>query len=452
MGLLPVLESKGSVLSLTRCLELAFEKHPNMLAARDQVTQAQAAVEQVWALYYPTAGLAANRIWQGTEASQGLGDNLLGLSLTSPASSLGVGGALLTNQVGAAVGVTQTLFDAGQRKEQLVGAREGLKSKLYSYQGTGLTQYQQIQQAYMDALQAQLIGATNRDNLVRAELSRDVTSRFYEEGEKAKTDVTQAETQVAGAEVQVFQSQADVRTAQIHLAQVVGVPLAEIQASSLENLLLEPIELPDRTAAVVALEKNPGMLALEAAAAANRSMERLQWKTLLPTVTGQAGYGVAGFNIPEVRFWTVGLQRIIPFYQPGVEPSAEKFRATAEELDHKRDALRLTLLESMDTAYSDLEGARLRAAAAARQTRLATQSYWMSYKRYRGGVAEITELLNGRGAVASAQQNYIQALHDGKVAEGNFYLALGYVPRLAAPPVQHAAPRGLQQVSPSERR
>lgn len=457
MELLPARDPQGPALSLGRCLQLAFNSHPNLAEARSEVLQAEAAVQQVWALYYPTMGLAGSRQWQGTETSSGvLGGNLLGLSLTSPASALGVGGALLVNQIGVAFGITQTIFDGGQRKEQLVGAREGLKSKIFGFQSTGLDQYQQIQEGYADAVEAELIAAADRDSLLRAELNRDITVRFYEDGEKARTDVTQAETQVASAEVQLAQARTDVRTARVHLAQVVGVPLASIANSTLDNLLEEPVELPDRDAAVRLLEMNPALLALEAGAAANRSMERYQWKTLLPTVTGQAGYGVAGFNIPDVRFWTVGLQVIIPFYQPGVEPSAAKYRAQAEQLEHQRDALRLTLLETLDTAYAAVEGARQRSAAAARQLRLSVQSYWMSYKRYRGGVAEITELINARGSVGQAQTSYIQALHDAKVAQGQLAAVLGLVPPglelPAEDPIQHTVPKGLQQVRPGERR
>ena len=417
----------GPEVTLQECLALAYERHPVIASQHQIVLQAQAALDSIWALYYPSLGINS--------------------SVTRQSLTAFAGGAVLPfNSYLTQLNLTQTILDSGQRREQVLSAEEGMKSAILTFQNTWINQVQQIQQAFCDTVQAELLLATTKDNLGRTKQNQTVAESFYVAGQKSKIDVTQAQTQVAQAEVRVIQAQNQIRDLRLNLAQLTGVPSSYLEGRPLENLLIQPVQEPPHEEALKRLEEHPQITSLEATARSNDALERLQWANQLPSLTGNAGYGVQGADNPQFRFWQAGLQLNIPFYNPATEPNARRFKALADQLRHDRDTARIQLVQLLDTAYADMQAARRRVEVAAKETRLALENFRLAQRRYEATLSDITELINARSFVVNAQTDYVTALHDRKVAEGRLDQAIAAAtPPAGDPgaPIPPAIPKGL---------
>jgi len=408
----PRVAQSGSPLNLEQSYQWAYDHQPALGSAQAKVAQARARLGQQYALYGPSLSLVLDQNY----------------SRQSPPLLLGFSQNLLDSS-SLSLELNQTLFDFGQRSALVDAYRESLRAALFSWQNAWVQQAQKVQQAYVEQSRAEYLLAVALDNEARVSSYAEVSERFYKAGIKSKIDVTQVQIQKAQAQVTVAQAQNLVGTARANLAQAMGTDVAELKTRSLRDEIFEPYSLPAHSQALEQLRHNPQVLALEAQVRFNEVSSQAQWKQLLPTVGGTASYGGQGFDVPtEVRVWTIGLTVNFPFYQPAVRPTAELFDATAEQFKKDRDSAVLLLAQQLETAYANVAGAENRSNFAAREVSIALKNFQMAYRRYSSGLSDINELINARSFLYAAQNDYVNALHDKKVAEGQLRLTQGYQP------------------------
>lgn len=399
----------GVLLTLHECYEIALEKHPLLFAQRAAVDQAAAQAEVAWAAFDPTVGVNLNRTWLTVNP------------FYTP-------GPIINNQSQAALNVTQVVTDWGQRKAAAESAEWALKAAFYNFQSSRLQQFQQVQLAYLQVLRAELFLAIQRENFERTLFMQEFASKLYKAGQKSMIDVSQATTQTAQAEVNLHESENAVQNARLALAQTLGLDSQGVVDRPLQLLLEEPFRAESREDALAKLEDNPGLLALEAQARSLEKQAEQQRKTRYPVLSSGLQYGLQGLNGPDSQFWQLGLSLSMPLYLPGVEAQARQFEASAAQVRFNKDNARLQLLQQLDTAYSDLKWTEKRVHAGKREVELALANLALAYKRYRAGLADITEQINARIFVNSAQNDYVSALVDRKLAEGRLLQVLGQLP------------------------
>ena len=76
---------------------------------------------------------------------------------------------------------------------------------------------------------------------------------------------------------------------------------------------------------------------------------------------------------------------------------------------------------SYQTLFSETEAVR----ASADLVASAEASYQLSLGRYKAGVGTILDLLNAQSALASAKQQYVQALYTWYITKANLAKAMG---------------------------
>lgn len=401
----------GQPLSLVEAYQLTYAHQPALGSAEAKVAQAQARLNQQYALYAPSLSFSYNKTLQRESF------NLPGLP----------GNLLDTSTIG--LQLNQTLFDFGQRRALVDAYRESLRAALYSWQLAWVQQAQKVQQAYIEQSRAEYLLAIARDNHTRVGTYAEVSRRFYQGGIKSRVDVTQVEIQLAQAQLQVAQAVNQVRNNRAALAQAIGIDVKELEARDLRDEIFDNYPLPTPEQARDGVQRNPQVLALEAQVRFNEASSDAQWKQALPTFNGVAGYGGQGVEVPtEVRVWTIGLTLNFPFYQPTIRPTAELYDATAQQFRKDRDSAVLALLQQLESAVATVEAAQQRTTIAADEVSISLKNFQLAYKRYASGLSDLTELINARSFLFSAQNDYVNALHDKKVAEGQLRLTQGYQP------------------------
>lgn len=410
----------GKVLTLEECYEIALVSHPQLSVQRAQVDVALAQADNAWSRYNPTLAGNLNRSWNT------ISPFALPIQVTN-------------NQTQIGLNVTHTIWDFGQRQAQAESAEWSLRSAFFGFQKARLDQFQAVQAAYVQVLSNELTMAIQAANYDRTLFMQDFATRLYKSGQKSMIDVSQATTQTAAAQVALQQAKNQVQNARLALAQAVGIDGTKLLDRPLEPILEQPVQAPSREQALVELENNPGLLNLETQALSLEWTAEYQLRTNNPTVAGGILWGLQGMNQPESRFWQAGLSVTVPFYTPGVASQARQFRAQAAQVRYNKDNTRLQLVQQLDTAYSDLDWSEKRVQAARREVELALANLALAYKRYRAGLADITEQINARSFVNSAQNDYASAFVSRKLAEGRLLQVIGQLP--LAPQYDPARPQ-----------
>lgn len=406
------LEKTGPILTLSECLERSRENHPAIAASWARVLQSQASLQEVWALFYPTAALT---LTEDVDQSVASPSSVQTLSLL-----LGV-----QQTANTSLSVSQTLFDGGARSEQVEAARQALRSTFLAFETDWITQAQEVQSAYLNVVEQEAMMVVRRLDLQRVQANRDAAQHFLEAGTKSLVDVTQAEIQVAQTEASLANQSNLVKNAWINLAQTIACPVDDIKDCKTEDLLKLQVNLPSKNEAMSELETHPQYLIYKATELANEASIRAERKSLRPnlgvttSLKAYEQYG-AGANVWEVLF-TLS----IPLYDPTLGPKIDLYKAKVLEAQENAKNTRLGLVQEVETAFADSVGAQERSRASLRQAKTALLNYDLALKRYRAGLTDYTELLNALSFVSTAQSSYISALSDERLAEINLLKATG---------------------------
>jgi len=408
--LLPPLETPPTqYLTLNDCLRLAYENHPQLQDNVQAVVQAEANLRVVDASYLPTLSLDVDRTEETTTSFS-----------TSP--------SFFTDTT-AQVSLTQTIMDTGQRRKQGDAARATLRASVRDFQSTWIDQTQSVASAYISLLEAEYQRSIQVDNLQRTQLNLDVAEAFYRGGVKSMVDVTTARVQVSQAEVSLISAENDLKVALVKLAQVVGVEEETLAGRPLKDLLFERAVMPSREDALAYLrEYHPTLTSLTQQAESSFATAAAARRANAPVITGSAYYGNTGLQFPSSPIWQIQLSLSFPFFTPDVGPNSDANEAQARQFLAQREAQELLLIEQLDTALYNIQGARERVRASEDAVREALLNGELAYKRYKFGLSEITELVNAREFIETSRTRLVQALSDLKTAEVSFAQAMGQIP------------------------
>ena len=402
--LLPELKwQAGELLTLDECIVRGWS-HPTLAVQKAKIAQQEAVVRQALALYLPSMGIFADKIFQDTPWDP-------------------------PQQADANIGITGTIWDSFQRGEQLAAAREALRASVYDFHSTWVTQVDSIREAYYTVLLDELFLLIQEDDLSRTQMNAQAAAGFLRAGLKSMIDYTQAQVQVSQSKVAVIKARNTLRDARIALAQLIATDPRDVATRPVENLLVESPIIPEAKAARERLEQiNPSLLAFEYQARAALAQARFQGRQWMPTITGTAYIGGSNAIFADMLSWQTSVNLNFPFYQPGIVPLMDQQKALASQFQSQKAATRLQLLQNLATAYVDFDGAAQRVVAGETEVRLSLMNQRLSTRRYAEGISEITELVNARSFLNSARTDYANALRDRRVAEAHLLQAIGEAP------------------------
>lgn len=401
----PRLEDPGEVLTLQESLEKARNSHPALNAQWAAVLAANSSLQQVWALYYPSASITVSNDIQDVFAFSAGGDDRLRTLLGFDQSPY------------ATLAITQTVFDVGERKAKVESARQTLRSTFLDYEDAWITQAQKVESAYLGVVKQESLVAVSLLDLERNQLALQAAERQLKGGTKSLVDVTQAEIQLAESRSGLAAAQAELRNAWASLAQAVGVPMESISSRRLEPLLDLYVEVPPWEDSVRELETHPQILSYKAQALSSEATAKATRRSMGPnlgvSVNPQGFYDSGALG----GLWEVELTLTIPIYDPTVGPQIDEAEAQVVQAVENAKNTRLELLQQLESAYSSHQGAREQVAASRRQTKLALLNFDLASKRYQAGLTDYTELLNALSFVSTAQEDLVNALADMRTAE-----------------------------------
>ncbi len=333
------------------------------------------------------------------------------------------------DQATGSIALNYLLFDFGGRDATLEQARQTLFAADWTHNFTLQTVLQDAASAYFQlfANEEAVVAAKSAEE--SALKSLDAARARQKAGAATRADVLQSQTAFSQAQLTRVQADGSAAASRGVLANRIGVPsnrpVRIVPPGDLEARRIADTELDQLVQ--TATSRRPDLLSAEANVRAAESNVKIQEAAGKPTISAfGTGNGINNNPGLDSRAGTIGVSISIPLFT-GYQ-STYRIRNARELLEQRqatRDRLRNDVTLDVWQAYQDLRTQNQSLTAAADLVASARESYDVALGRYKAGVGTVTDLLNAQSALASANQQRIQARFGWNVAKITLAKAIG---------------------------
>ncbi len=401
-------------LSLSEAMQMAKERHVEVIVSEQRVQQAISRIGQARSNLLPQL--------QGTASQYRRVVNLAAFGIDIPNTNPLVGPF---NSFDARVALTQTLFDL-PTLERLKSARIGKNLSIAESEKVKQDVMALVAALYLDAKRADQAVAFARA-LVQQGETRDRLSRSrLQVGLGTSLDVTQKNAEIAGDRSRLTQALAQAAERRLDLIAALGLPTEEKILFSQEKFQL-PSFSPESSSIDTWVDSHPDVKL------ATREVEQLKAERKVtkggyfPKIVGTADYGASGI-IPNESLGTYsfGGQLSIPIYQGGwreaqLKEATSRIRegeARLSDAEHTTEAKILSAQESLKQATAALQAAEADRVAAQKQLSI-------SRSRFQTGLGTDLEVVEATTQLALIQDRHAEAEANFQLAQVNLAHAMG---------------------------
>lgn len=336
------------------------------------------------------------------------------------------------NQRQADLTLSWLIYDFGGREAGLTNARELLAAANATQDATVQSLFLAAVRAYYQLQTNQAVGAAAREAEKAAAESFNAAEARYKAGVATPADKLQAQTAWSQATLNCVKAEGDVNTARGTLANVMGLSAATsltLAAMAMQDNPLLSVRFDADIKQLIdeALQKSPDLRAAEAQARAAQAGTDVARASGRPRVSlGISGVDTHNGGLPDAKTSSLGITLDIPLFS-GFDTTYKVRTAEAQAQASQAQSDRVKLQVSLDTwnSYQGLITATQTLRSTADLLASAAQSQRLALGRYKAGVGNIIDLLNAQSALASAQQQRLQALYNWNTARVSLAQAMG---------------------------
>jgi outer membrane protein TolC len=414
-------------LTLGQAVAQALRTYPAIRASAEQVSAAAAGINVARTAYLPRADF----LGQFNRASR---NNVFGLVLPQSVIPSMSGPVLGTNSLtsvwGSAAGVLVSWepFDFGLRRANVETAAS---SRLRAQAGEGVTRFQvgaTAADSFLTLLAAEQTALAARAGVERARVLHQVTDSLAQSGLKPGADAARSRAELAFAETQQVQAEQTVDVARAALADLIGVPTAQLTVAPGPLLSAPPVA----PAEAAPLANHPVAEQQNAVVAEARAQEHALERSYYPRfylagsaygrgtgarTDGTTAGGLSGLG-PNVGNWALGLTVTFPAMDlPSLRAREHVQEHLIKAAAAHYDRLLQDLQGQLEQAQARLNGARRVAENTPFELDAARTAEQQAAARYKSGLGNIVE-------VAEAERLLTQAEIDDALAKLGVWRAL----------------------------
>ncbi len=179
----------------------------------------------------------------------------------------------------------------------------------------------------------------------------------------------------------------------------------------------------------IALQNRPELKEINIRLEQTKDAERLARASFLPSIGAFGDYFVADDSIPwdkENSSWTFGFRATLNLFSGGVKfKELEKAKLAKLRVKELQEEAKKGIAFEVSRAYYNFVAAEKRIELAEAALKSAQESLRIVEKRFRNGLATITELLDTQTALNRARSNYVAALSAYRLAVAEIYYVTG---------------------------
>lgn len=364
--------------------------------------------------------------------------SLLGVAKSSYLPTLSATGSMTENessetrlgkQNNVGLSLSYLLYDFGKREATHENAKQLLNAALSSENST-------IQKVFLLALQAYYgLFGTNASLEASREAERlaleslNAAKARYNIGVATPSDALQAQTAYSQAMLNRIRAEEGVKNAQGELASVLGL-MPDTTLSLVAPSLAPPQEVYEKNIRLLMEEAQrirPDLMAAGAKIKAAEASMKAAKAEHLPSfsLTSTTGHTDTAFATSQ-RSSSIGVYVSIPIFSGfntkyKVQAAQQQLKINEAEYEKLAQEASLEVYKTYQSLMSEIQAVRTSADLVAS----AGASQDLALGRYRAGVGTILDLLSTQSALASARQQYIQALYNWYITKATLAKAMG---------------------------
>ncbi|HEU5334476.1 MAG TPA: TolC family protein [Terriglobales bacterium] len=415
-----------SSLTLEGAVDYALSHYPAIRSAMERRTAARGGIGLARTAYLPTA----NALWQGNRATR---NNIFGLLL--PQSEVpSISGPVLTSTSnrgvwGSAAGllVSWEPFDFGYRRAEVDVARAHERVASSTVEISRLDVGAAAANAFLAVVAAQQQVRAAQADVDRRQVFSRVVHNLVNNQLRPGADASRSDAELAAARIALIQAQVNERVGRAELADLLGLPAANLVLDAAPVLQVPPVEMPGRNVAfhpeATAQNARVQETAAQARAAGRSYYPRFNLQGSISgrgtgaNLDGSFAGGTTGLDMQREN-WAAGLTASFPV----LDIFSIRERKQIAEADERAEAARYQqtlqdLSAQVAEAQARLEGAVAIAQATPAELQSARESESQARARYQAALANIVE-------VTEAQSLLVRAETDDAVAKLNAWRSL----------------------------
>jgi outer membrane protein len=399
------------VLTLSRCIDIALGKNPNIVAAMNFVDVTSSRVGEARSAYYP----------QVTATGE--------YSSTKPLNT-STNRLTAYNQYTGSVVVNQTIYDFGRTSSSVNISKYNLDSSRADLNATQNQIMLNVKQTYYGVLQAKRNRDVALDVIKQFQLHLDQAKGFYDVGTVAKIDVIKAEVDLSNAKLSLINAENALKIAWVNLNIAMGIPDAPEYAIE-DNLSFQQYAISLEDATTKAFDNRPDLKSIIAKRQAAEENISLQRSGYLPILSGIASYNQAGppENEPPTQpqnEWNAGVIITFPLFSGFLTNyQVAEAKANLYVLRANEETVRQQTLLDVRQAFLNLQAAEASIPTAELALSQAKENLDIANGRYGAGVGSPIEVSDAFATYVTAQASYNNALYNYKIAQANIEKAMG---------------------------
>jgi len=400
-------------LTLTRCVQMAMQSHPDVQTAHASAERARAATRIAQSQRYPQLVLR----WSARETQ----------SLARP---INIGGGVIESQAerrtqrDAAVALDYTLYQSG-RSKRIQRAKTNAQAAELGIDDTRRLLTYEVRAAYYDVLAAKRYSTVAMRALATAERHRELVQARIELGQAPKSDMLPVNVEVAQARLEGIRAETDLDVSYAVLRALLGLPagshftLVDIWSEATCETQLDELLM-------MASEYRPDLaqqrLSVQASTLSVKEAQINAGLTLDLTVSAESGRytGTSG------ETWSVRAGAVYPLFDAG----ASKAQVTSARADltiaqSRLEQMMREVQNQVESAFLQLYQAQIAIDAADAAHTEAQSNLDVAEARYAEGPGSIIEITDAQLALLRAETNQVQTHYDKVLALAALSRAVG---------------------------
>ncbi|MCL5670319.1 MAG: TolC family protein, partial [Acidobacteria bacterium] len=349
-----------SKLTLSQCIKIAEEKHPDLAAASAVVAEAAAQLKIQHSGFLPHIEAGGSYIRQ-TYNYTGSGSvaevpGFAGASGTPPRLvSLFANGQSFASAPYYYGGLTvsQTIYDAGRTRAEVDRSAAELQAARRNYVEVRNTIDLDVREAYYSVLAGEELVQVRTEAVNNQTRHLEQVQAFFEVGTRPKIDVTRQAVSLANAQVNLRQAQEDLQVARAALATSMGISIDQAP-EPVNTLYQEQVQETQNQLMAEAESQRPDVQALEQQVKAAQADILIARSTLRPNLGLSTFLDYRNLQFPLIYNWSLGLLAAQSIFNGGAN-HARIIQARAEEqaAQANLDSVLQQVAQQVYTAYAD---------------------------------------------------------------------------------------------------
>ena len=402
---------KDELLNLERCIEIATQKQPDIIAAFYNVDANKSRVGQAKANYYPQINSTYNY------------DRIS--PMTTPGKKLSSSAGNNYDQYSSDITLSQDIFDFGKTNNQVNIQKLNFDSSRSDLENMIELVILNVKASYYGLLKAKRNRDVGEETVKQYQQHLEQARGFYEVGTKPKFDVTKAEVDLSNARLSLIQLENAFQIAKVTLNNAMGVPEAP-EYTIEDNLSYQKYEATLEDSIEKAYKNRPDLQSIIAKKKGAKESITLSKKGYYPVVTGNAAYNWLGEEYPMGHGWIAGVGVSFPIFTGFLTKyQVDESTANFYVLQSNEESLKQTIFLEVQESFLTLRAAEEAIPTAELAVKQAEENRDIANGRYAVGVGNPLEVTDAEVALSNAKTNYNQALYVYKVAIASLEKAIG---------------------------